>query len=249
MPLLPPKRNAAGFFVALQSPEEAPRLAWTATGTWTLTEEWSTWASQKRQELLGELVSHGSWFSKPPRHDLLESLFGLWDAKNLQGVRNFFCKVPEVPGASGSTGSCLWLLQGLLMTSSSITPVWAVTDVKEDETQDTISLFGDGETVDGSSDAEEEKETREIRFDEIEDAPAAAAPTRLRNREWEAQKFMAKERVRELRLKAQIADRMAAREEARFYEKFGDLDDSESHFSEYDLTDEEESDAGSKESS
>jgi hypothetical protein len=60
---------------------------------------------------------------------------------------------------------------------------------------------------------------------------------------------MAKERVREFRLKAQIADRMAAREEARFYEKFGDLDDTESHFSEYDLTDEEESDAGSKESS
>jgi len=134
------------------------------------------------------------------------------------------------------------------MTSSSITPVWATTDVKEDETQDTISLFGDGDTVD-DSEPEEEKETREILFDEIEDAPAAAAPTRLRNREWEAQKFMAKERVREFRLKAQIADRMAAREEARFYEKFGDLDDTESHFSEYDLTDEEESDAGSKESS
>jgi hypothetical protein len=132
------------------------------------------------------------------------------------------------------------------MTSTSITPVWATTDVKEEETQDTISLFGDGDTVDSEGDGE--KETREIRFDEIEDAPAAAAPTRLRNREWEAQKFMAKERVREFRLKAQIAERMAAREEARFYEKFGDLDDTESHFSEYDLTD-EESDAESKESS
>jgi hypothetical protein len=135
------------------------------------------------------------------------------------------------------------------MTSTSITPVWATTDVKEDETQDTISLFGDGDTVD--SEPEGERETREIRFDEIEDAPAAAAPTRLRNREWEAQKFMAKERIRELRLKAQIADRMAAREEARFYTKFGDLDETESHFSEYDLTDEEEedSDTESKESS
>lgn len=249
MPLQPPKRNAAGFFIALQPAEESPRLGWTAAGTWSLTEEWSSWGTQKRQELLGELVSHGSWFSKPPRHDLLESLFGLWDAKNLQGVRNFFCKVPEVPGASGSTGSCLWTLQGLLMTSSAITPVWTVTDVKEDETQDTISLFGDGDTVNSDGEeAEGEKETREIRFDEIEDAPAAAAPTRLRNREWEAQKFMAKERIRELRLKAQIADRMVAREEARFYDKFGDLDDNESHFSEYDLTD-EESDAESKESS
>ena len=250
MPLQPPKRNAAGFFVALHPPEVSPRLSWTTAGTWTLTEEWSVWASHKRQEFLGELVSHGSWFSKPPRHDILEGLFGLWDAKNLQGVRNFFCKVPEVPGTSDSSGSATWTLQGLLMSSTSITPVWTTSDIKENETQDTISLFGDGDTVDGS-DGESEKETREILFDEIEDAPAAAAPTRLRNREWEAQKFMAKERIRELRLKAQIADRMAAREEARFYTKFGDLDETESHFSEYDLTDEEdeESDAGSKESS
>jgi hypothetical protein len=246
MPLQSPKRNAAGFFVALQPPEEAPSLSWTTAGTWVLTEEWSVWANQKRQTLLGELVSHGSWFSKPPRHDILESLFGLWDTKNLQGVRNFFCKIPEVPGSSSSTGTATWILQGLLMTSTSITPVWTTTNVKEDETHDTISLFGDGDTVD-TSDDEGEKETREIRFDEIEEAPAAA-PTRLRNREWEAQKFLAKERVREFRLKAQIADRMAAREEARFYDKFGDLDDTESHFSEYDLTD-EESDAGSKESS
>jgi hypothetical protein len=61
----------------------------------------------------------------------------------------------------------------------------------------------------------------------------------MRNREWEAAKFLAKERVREARLTAQIADRLAAKEESRFYTKFGDLDEEESHFSEYDLTEDE----------
>jgi hypothetical protein len=115
-----------------------------------------------------------------------------------------------------------------------------------DPQQDTISLFGDGdsdiddgdgETVDGGG------ETREIQLDDLEDAPATAAPMRIRTREWEARKFMAKERVRETRLKAQIAAHLAHKEESRYYAQFGDLEDGESHFSEYDLTDDEISDS------
>jgi hypothetical protein len=119
------------------------------------------------------------------------------------------------------------------MTATSITPNWTVSNYEAE--QDTISLFGDGETVD------EEEEEREIQFDDIELASPAAAPTRMRNREWEAGKFLAKERVREARLKVQIAERMAAKEESRFYAKYGELDDDESHFSEYDLTEDERS--------
>ena len=119
------------------------------------------------------------------------------------------------------------------MSTSAIVPVWKVSDYVEIEA-DKISLFGD--------DVEDEhEETREIQFDDIELACPAAAPTRMRNREWEARKFLAKERVREFRLKAQIADRLAAKEEARFKSTFGDLDDDESHFSEYDLTEDEKS--------
>jgi hypothetical protein len=120
------------------------------------------------------------------------------------------------------------------MTPTAISPVWVTEDYVPDEEQDTISLFGDAQTADGS-----EGETREILIDEIEDAPAAP-PMQLRSREWEARKFMAKDRVREARLKAQIAIRIARKEEARFFAHFGDLDDAESHFSDYDLTDVED---------
>jgi hypothetical protein len=133
------------------------------------------------------------------------------------------------------------------MSSSSITPVWALTDIVMDVQQDTISLFGDGdseagdgETVDGDL---ADGETREIQLDDLEEAPAAVTPMRIRTREWEARKFMAKERVRESRLKAQIAARLAHKEESRYYSQFGDLDETESHFSEYDLTEDEVSDS------
>ena len=123
------------------------------------------------------------------------------------------------------------------MTHTAITPIWKLMDVKEDEHQDTISLFGDAETVDSVEEGNEE-ETREIQFEDIEDAPAGTI-THIRSREWEARKFLAKERVREARLKAQIAARLAEKEESRFYRHFGDIDDGESHFSDYDLTDNE----------
>jgi hypothetical protein len=169
----------------------------------------------------------------------LDPLFAPWTGKKTaQSAPEFFCKVPEAEGP----GSAAWVLEGLTMSTTAITPVWSFHDFQKEPEQDTISLFGDGDTVDGVS--EEEDMTREIRFDEIEPAsPAAVAPTQLRDRNWETKKFLAKQRVRESRLKAQIADRMATKEESRFYALYGDLSDTESHFSEYDLTDEEGSDA------
>jgi hypothetical protein len=217
------------------------------------------WSDRVRSELLGELLSHGTWFSRPPRHDVLDPLFSPWVTKHSGGGLTFFCKGPDVPGVtdgSPSSGSTFWILQGLIMSSTSIVPVWTLGELSKDDAPDTISLFGDGETVDGSDDesvgagdsggAAADGDTREIQIDEIADAPAAA-PTRIRNREWEARKFLAKERVREARLKAQIAIHLARKEEARFYNQYGDLEDGESHFSDYDLTDEESgSDSGSE---
>jgi hypothetical protein len=227
MTLQPPKRRTDGYYLAAQPPITSPRLACDLSGCWTITTEWSDWATTVRDQLVGELVSHGNWFSRPPRRDLLEPLFAPWAGKKMQGALEFFCQRPESPGS----GTATWILEGLVMSATSIVPVWKVSDFAEIE-QDTISLFGDGE---------EQEETREIQFDDIELESPAAPPTRMRNREWEARKFLAKERVREFRLKAQIADRLAAKEEARFQTTFGDLDDDESHFSEYDLTENEDS--------
>jgi hypothetical protein len=234
MPLLPPKRTAAGYYIALVPPTASPSLQW--SDTWTHTAEWSAWATSQRSQLLGELMSHGTWFSKPPRHDILDPLFGPWDGRTMQGETKFFCKCPDVPGKGETTGSAAWELDGLLMTHTAITPIWKLIDVKEDEHQDTISLYGDAETVDSVE--EDDDETREIQFEDIEDAPVGAI-TRIRSREWETRKFLAKERVREARLKAQIATRLAAAEESRFHRQFGDVDDGESRFSDYDLTDDD----------
>ena len=215
--------------MALNPPVLFPRIGCDKT-TWSITEEWEAFAHNMRNTLIGELLSHGNWFSRPPRRDVLEPLFAPWVGKSMQGVLQFSCKQPDVPGP----GSATWTLESLTMTASAITPNWAVSDFteqKEEQQQDTISLFN------GDDDDDDE---REIQFDDIELDSPAAAPTKVRNREWKTAKFLAKERVRESRLKAQIADRLAAKEESRFYTKYGDLDDDESHFSEYDLTEDEE---------
>lgn len=235
MSLHPPKKNLkdGGYHLAITPPVTAPRLKCTDT-EWLPTDEWDAWAANQRQQLIGTLLSHGNWFSRPPRRDVIEPLFAPWISKSMQGALKFFSKIPDVPKA----GSAAWQLAGLTMTSAAITPVWTVSDFVEEPEQDTISLFGDADTIDGN-DENDEQLTREIQFEEIEPASPAAAPTKMRNREWEATKFLAKERVREARLKAQIADRLAAKEESRFYAKYGDLEDDESHFSEYDLTEDE----------
>ena len=224
--LQPPKKTSAGFFLALTPPVSSPEVP-LVSGTWTPTDAWYTWADEQRKILLGELLSHGSWFSKPPRREILEPLFSPWYGTT-QGVKKVFVS-PSLPEA-GTTGSAIWTLEGLIMTATSITPVLAYTDFKEIKEVEAIPFF-DGDTV------ESEGEDREITLDEIESD--GAAPTQIRSREWETRKFMGKERVREARLKAQIAQKMAEAEEARYYRHFGDLEDGESHFSDYDLSESE----------
>jgi hypothetical protein len=244
--LQPPKRTPAGFYLALNAPILAPELRW-SSGEWTPPVQtdttWLTWATQQRSSLLGELLSHGNWFSRPPRHDILDPLFSSWLSRTKQDGFAFTCKTPVVPGAAGRAR---WALDGLLMSSTEISPVWSLSDVHKDEVVDQISLFGDDDKDEAATAAE--TETREIQIDDIATAsPAEAGPTMVRSREWESRKFLCKERVREARLKAQIAEHFAAKEEARYYAQFGELDDGESRFSDYDLSDAEDSDEESDE--
>jgi hypothetical protein len=249
MPLLPPKRTSAGFFLALAPPIITPPIQWKKSIWESPTAEWGTWAETSRKALLSELLTHPTWFSRPPRQDILDPLFSPWVSVNMQGARSLFCKSPATPGVEGSSGKATWHLQGLIMSSTSIAPVWAIADHKEDVEQDTISLFGDDSDSDGDGDDADAgdiimhtggSETREIEIEEIDEVPpASGGTTHIRSREWEARKFLAKERVREARLKAQIAVHLSRKEESRYYAQFGDLDDGESHFSDYDLSDRE----------
>jgi hypothetical protein len=276
MPLQPPKRTPAGFYLTLQPPVSSPETTWNANGRWvvpaandTSDNPWPAWAEAQRASLLGDLLSHGNWFSRPPRRDILDPLFTPWLARTMSGEQVFGCKLPDVPGPAGVGGTAVWQLEGLLMSSTSIDPVWTLQDVHPNEDLDRISLFGDVDTVDGDDDENSgdetlfkrvsvgpqineigkaltstDDETREIQLDEIAEAPDNGETFRIRSREWEARKFLAKERVREARLKAQIASRLADREEIRFYTQFGELDDGESRFSDYDLSDTEDEGAG-----
>ena len=234
MALQPPKKNAVGFFLAITPPIASPRLSWDTSGNWTVTSEWSSWAIHQRSSLLETLLNNPKWFSKPPRREILDPLFHPWEGKTMQGAPIFLCPPPEAP--EGESGSAIWQLQGLMMSSKAITPVWVLDQVVKDERVEAISLFDDGLTVD-SDDSESDSQSREIQLEEVDaGSPEQASTTRIRSREWEAKKFMSKERVREARLKAQIAVRMAETEEARFFRIFGDLDDAESNFSDYDLS-------------
>ena len=232
MALQSPKKTAAGFYLAITPPLSAPLLAWTASGDWVHTAEWSAWATRQRATLLETLLANPKWFSKPPRREVLDPLFTPWDGKTTQGAPVFLCPPPEAPEL-GITGTASWQLQGLIMSSRAITPVWDLAQITKDEQTETISLFDDALTVDSA-----DEESREIKLEDLDDGngEAPAPPTRIRSREWETKKFMAKERVREARLKAQIALRMSQTEEARFFRIFGDLDDAESNFSDYDLS-------------
>jgi len=231
MPLKGPKKQTGGgYLLALDPPILSPTLK--CSGVWMPTAEWAAWAEEQRKQLLGELLGHGNWFSHPPRRDLIETIFAPWIGKNMKGELQFFGALPSAP----APGTASMALQGLTMSASAITPIWAIESFTPEPEEDRISLFGEEE--------DEGPETREIEFEEIEIAsPAATAGTRgpmqIRNREWEAKKFLAKERVREARLKAQVAEHIARKEESRFLTTYGELDDNESNFSEYDLSENE----------
>jgi hypothetical protein len=165
---------------------------------------------------------------------MLETLFSPWTQPvGTSDKICFSCHTPTLPDHSqGMNLSATWGLKGITMNAKLISPVWSIVSVHEESSPptDTITLF--------EEDADEEAEHREIQFHEIEmEKGSVAVPTKLKTREWDARKFVGKERVREARLKAQIAKRIAKKEESRYYEQFGDPDDGESRISEFDLTD------------
>lgn len=236
MPLQPPKRTPEGFYLGVDPYISTPSIRW--NGVWECNTEMVAWLSEQRMLLMNDLLSHGNWFSRPPRRETLDTLFAPWYSISGEAVEaTFICPTPTLSDASPK--KAIWKLDGILMSAKAITPVWSILSI-QDEVPDTITLFDDSE--DGQS--------REIQFHEIETVlQSDSAPTKLRGREWEARKFIGKERVREARLKAQISKRIAKKEESRYYQQFGVPDDGESRMSDFDLTDSESGSDSSSHSS
>jgi hypothetical protein len=223
---------------SLIAPVKSPRAQF--NGVWIPTVEWREWSDKKRAELLGELLSHGTWFKGTPRRDVLESLFPPWVGLSMSGALQFSCAAPSIPEKDGSGA---WELQAITIASSGIKPVWTLVDFTPDPEDDKVSLFGEALTAECSS-SDSEGEDREIRIEDIPEATGSGNEpiTRIRNRTWNAQRYAAKASVREAYLKMRIAEVLAQKEEARFIKHFGQLNDDESQFSDYDLTDGEETD-------
>lgn len=238
MRLQPPKRTSEGFHLAID-PMITPAVHWNPVALrWECSPEMVSWITAQRSALIDELLVHKNWFSHPPRRETLDTLFVPWAITDKDsGESRFVCALPILQETDNGTNiRAEWSLDGILMTAKAISPVWSLSSVVKDTPSDTITLFEE------RTSNESETDGREIKFDEIESV-IQSAPTKLKGREWEARKFVGKERVREARLKAQIARRIAKKEESRYYEQFGDPEDGESRISEFDLTD---SDSDSK---
>jgi hypothetical protein len=144
-----PKKTAAGYYLAMTQPVPAPEVTYTDEGVWETTTEWDTWATDLRTRLLDTLLTHPTWFSRTPRREVLDPLFGPWSGRTMQGALQFFCKLPNVPGTKGHGGTVVLQLDGLLMNATEIVPIFSVASFTESKHEDQISLFGDGETVVG----------------------------------------------------------------------------------------------------
>lgn len=229
MTLSSPKRTGAGFLMSLEPPSVTPAIEWDTAGTWSITEEWYAWAESQRAALLKTLVNHPEWFSKPPRQEVLTSIFSPLALLCMQGKIQLLCEPPAVPDDPGSSGVAQWSLDGIMMTATNITPIWKIHTYTKNQ-PDIISLFNDALTIEGSSSEEE-----------MPPPASKKGSTIAATQEWSMRKFLAKERVREARLKAQIAEKIAAKEESRFYRMYGVIDDGESRISrrssDYDLSD------------
>jgi hypothetical protein len=124
-------------------------------------------------------------------------------------------------------------LTAVQISAEGILPRWTSSVWQVDEVSKISMPWTQGSEDD---ELEEIDDSREINID-VDSAPVKLNHHEDRN--YLDRKFAAKERVKESRLKAQVAKKMAFREINFFFENFT-LDDDESTFSDYDLTDNED---------
>jgi hypothetical protein len=217
-----PEKSASGFLIRI-SQKPALVTKWDG-GKWKNDEELLSVIMEARRQIMDMLFDkRNSWFSSAPTKAQLNKLMKGWDTKSLAAV-------PDT--SKNYTGN--QSLAAILISGDGIFPRW-VSSVWQPEELAKISMpwtSGSGE----EDELEEIDDSREINID------TDSAPVRLNHhedRDFLDRKFAAKERVKEARLKAQVAKRMAQRELHFFFENFT-LDDDESTFSDYDLTDNEE---------
>jgi len=215
-----PEKTASGFLIRI-SQKPALITKWEG-GKWKNDEELLAVIMETRRQLIDMLYEkRTTWFSSAPTKSMLTKLMKGWDTKNL-----------AMPSDTSKNYSGSQTLTAVQISGEGIFPRWTSSVWQIDE----VSKISMPWTQGSDDELEEIDDSREINID-VDSAPVKLNHHEDRN--YLDRKFAAKERVKEARLKAQVAKKMAFREINFFFENFT-LDDDESTFSDYDLTDNED---------
>jgi hypothetical protein len=220
-----PEKSQGGFLVRVT--QKAPFVTQWEDGKWSNQEDLTKTIKDLQSQVLQMLYEkRSSWFSSPPTKSVLAKLMTGWDLTNL-------AKSPDTK--KNLTGS--QSLSAVHISATGIVPRFVASVWNE---APKISMPW---SVSGEDELEEMDDSREINID-VDTSPVHL--TNHEDRDYLDRKFAAKERVKEARLKAHVAKKMAQRELRFFYENFN-LEDNESTFSDYDLTDDDETEGGESE--
>ena len=232
------EKSVNGFKVILSECPETCDLEHDGTN-WVINTDWVRAADAIRLKVLGLLFeSRTTLFKTSPTQRTLENLLVPWVIIDDSGNYVIQCELPS-PSVS-KNGKGILELTALSIKRDGIQPVWSLKSYTENTP--VVDFEWEGESV-------PENELREVTLIESE-VPLEAGIETLQlhtDEEYNARKFAAKERVKEARLKAILSRRSAEVETRRYYDEFN-LNDNESTFSEYDISEfsedeEEETDA------
>jgi len=224
MKLLTPERSTEGFRIRLAEPAQTPEIHYDGMA-WIANTEWMRASDTLRTHLLTILYdAKDTLFKTSPTRKTLESLFAPVVIIDPSGALQIQCSLP-VP-SSPKEGTGILELTGITIQKAGIIPTWNLKTYVENTP-----------VVDFDWSEPPADEIREINLID-ETAPAESTDTlRLHtDEEYNARKFATKERVKEARLKAILARRAAEVETQRYFDEFN-INDNESSFSEYDISD------------
>jgi hypothetical protein len=227
MRLLSPEKATDGFKIFFHESCQTPELAYSGDSKmWSLNSTWMAKTDNIRSDVLNTLYENRTaYFKTSPTLNTLDTLFMPWVVVNESGELTFKSQLPSPD--SDKDGKGIIELVGIYIKKTGITPLWQIKEFTE------ITPVVDFEW----SEAKDE-ECREITLIESE-LTAENTDDTLKlttDEEYTTRKFAAKERVKEARLKAILARRAAEVETDRYYAEFA-INDSESSFSEYDISD------------
>lgn len=227
MHLLSPEKAQDGFKIFFRESCETPTLSYSSDKKmWELSSSWMSDTDKIRTDVLNKLYDNRAlYFKTSPTLNTLDTLFTPWVVVNESGELTFKSELPLPESDKDGNGTIALL--GIYIKKTGITPLWAIKEFTEitpvvdfewSESKD--EEFREVTLIESELTSENNNDTLKLTTDE----------------EYTTRKFAAKERVKEARLKAILARRAAEVETDRYYADFA-LNDNESSFSEYDISD------------